>query len=48
MMGKTDKEVLANRPDRIIKKTKEKICIFTLVDVATYSVRNVIEKRLEK
>jgi hypothetical protein len=42
----TDREVLANRPDIIIKNMKDKICL--LIDVATPSDRNVIQKEFEK
>jgi len=41
----TDREVTANRPDIIIKNTKEKTC--TLVDVAIPSDRNVVQKEVE-
>jgi hypothetical protein len=41
----TDREVLANRPDIIIKN-KEKTCL--LIDVAIPSDRNVIQKEAEK
>jgi hypothetical protein len=41
-----DREVLANRPDIIIKNKKDKICL--LVDVAIPSDRNVIQKESEK
>jgi len=41
----TDREVTANRPDIIIKNTKEKSC--TLVDVAIPADRNV-QKEAEK
>jgi hypothetical protein len=44
----TDGEVLANRPDKIIKNMKDKICL--LIDVAIPSDRNAIqesEKKLE-
>jgi hypothetical protein len=42
----TDREVLANRPDLIIKNMKDKICL--LIDVAIPSDRNVIQKESEK
>jgi hypothetical protein len=42
----TDREVLANRPDIIIKNKKDKICL--LIDVAIPSDRNVIQKDSEK
>jgi hypothetical protein len=38
----TDREVLANRPDIIIKNMKD--TIFLLIDVAIPSDRNVIQK----
>jgi hypothetical protein len=38
----TDREVLANRPDIIIKNKEDKICL--LIDVAIPSDRNVIQK----
>jgi hypothetical protein len=41
----TDREVTANRPDIIIKNTKEKTC--TLIDVAIPADRNV-QKEAEK
>ena len=41
----TDREVTANRPDIIIKNTKEKTC--TLIDVAISADRNV-QKEAEK
>jgi hypothetical protein len=41
----TDKEVLANRPNIIIKNKEDKIC--ELTDVATPSDRNVIQKEAE-
>jgi hypothetical protein len=40
----TDREVTANRPDIIIKNTKEKTC--TLIDVAIPADRNVSNKLL--
>jgi hypothetical protein len=43
---KTDREVLTNRPDKIIKNKKDKI--FLLIDVAIPSDRNVIQKESEK
>ena len=42
----TDREVRANRPDIIIKNTKEKTC--TLIDVAIPAERNVVQKEVEK
>jgi hypothetical protein len=42
----TDREVLANRPDIIIKNMKDKICL--LLDVAIPSDRNIIKKESEK
>jgi hypothetical protein len=42
----TDREVLANRPDIIIKNKKDKICL--LIDVAIPSDRNAIQKESEK
>jgi hypothetical protein len=42
----TDREVLANRPDIIIKNKKDKMCL--LIDVAVPSDRNVIQKKSEK
>ena len=40
----TDREVTANRPDTIIKNTKEKTC--TLIDVTIPADRNVVQKVL--
>jgi hypothetical protein len=40
------REVLANRPNLIIKNKKDKICL--LIDVAIPSDRNVIQKESEK
>jgi hypothetical protein len=42
----TDREVLANRPDKIIKNMKDNIC--PLIDVAVPSDWNVIQKESEK
>jgi len=42
----TDREVTANRPDIIIKNTKEKTC--TLIDVAILADRKVVPKEAEK
>jgi hypothetical protein len=42
----TDRVVLANRPNIIIKNTKDKICF--LINVAIPWDRNVIEKESEK
>jgi len=41
----TDREVTANRPDKIIKN-KKKTC--TLIDVAIPADRNVVQKDAEK
>jgi hypothetical protein len=41
----TDREVLANRPDIIIKNKKDKICL--LINVAIPSDRNVVQKESE-
>jgi hypothetical protein len=42
----TDRKVLANRPDIIIKNMKDKI--FLLIDIAVPSDSNVIQKESEK
>jgi hypothetical protein len=42
----TDREVLANRPDIIVKNNKDKTCL--LIDVAIPSDKNVIQKGAEK
>jgi len=42
----TDREVTANRPDKIIKNKKEKTC--TMIDVAIPVDRNVVQKEAEK
>jgi hypothetical protein len=42
----TDREVLGNRPDIIIKNKKDKICL--LIDVAIPSDRNVVNKEAKK
>jgi hypothetical protein len=42
----TDREVLSNRPDIIIKNKKDKTCL--LIDVAVPSDKNVIQKEAEK
>jgi hypothetical protein len=42
----TDREVLANRPDIIVKNKKDKTCL--LIDVAIPSDKNVIQKEAEK
>jgi hypothetical protein len=42
----TDREVLANRPDIIIKNKKVKTCL--LIDVAIPSDKNIIQKEAEK
>ena len=44
--GHTEREVTADRPDIIIKNTKEKTC--TLIDVAIPADRNVVQKEAEK
>jgi hypothetical protein len=41
----TDREVLANRPEIIIKNKKDKTCLLT--DVAIPSDKNVIQKKLK-
>jgi hypothetical protein len=41
-----DREVLANRPDIIIKNKKDKTCL--LIDVVIPSDNNVIQKESEK
>jgi hypothetical protein len=41
----TDREVLANRPDIIVKTKKDKTCL--LIDVAIPSDKNVIQKEAE-
>jgi len=41
----TNREVLANRPDIIIKNKTDKICL--LIDVAIPSDRNVIQNEAE-
>jgi hypothetical protein len=41
----TEREVLANRPDIIVKNKKERIC--TLIDVSVPSDRNVTHKEVE-
>jgi hypothetical protein len=41
-----DREVLANRPDIIIKNMKDKV--YLLIDVAIPSDRNVIQKESKK
>ena len=41
-----DREVIANRPDIIIKNKKEKTC--KLIDVAIPADRNVVQKEAEK
>jgi hypothetical protein len=43
---KTDREVLANRPDIIVKNKKGRTCLLT--DVAIASDRNIIQKEAEK
>jgi hypothetical protein len=43
---KSDREVLANRPDIIIKNIKGKICL--LIDVTIPADRNKIQKESEK
>jgi len=42
----TEREVTANRPDIIIKNTKEKTC--TPIDVPIPADRNVVQKEAEK
>jgi hypothetical protein len=42
----TDREVLANRPDIIIKNKKDKTCL--LIDVSIPSDKNIIQKEDEK
>jgi hypothetical protein len=42
----TDRDVLANRPDIIIKNKKDKTCLS--IDVAIPSDKNVIQKEAEK
>jgi len=42
----TDREVTTNRPDKVIKKRKEKTC--TLIDLAIHADRNVVQKEVEK
>jgi hypothetical protein len=42
----TDREVLANRPDIIIKNKTDKTCLLT--DIAIPSDKNVIQKKAEK
>ena len=42
----TDREVIANRPDIIIRNKKEKTCI--LIDVAILADRNVMQKEAEE
>jgi len=42
----TDREVTANRPDKIIKKRKVKTC--TLIDVAITADRNVVQREAVK
>jgi hypothetical protein len=42
----TDKDVLANRPDIIIKNKKDKTCL--VIDVAIPSDKNVIQKEADK
>jgi len=42
----TEREVIANRPDIIIKNKKEKTC--TVIDVAIPADRNVVQKEAEK
>jgi hypothetical protein len=42
----TYREVLANRPNKIIKNKNDEICL--LIDVVITSDRNVIEKESEK
>jgi hypothetical protein len=42
----TDIEVLANRPDIIVKNKKDKTCL--LIDVTIPSDKNVTQKEAEK
>jgi hypothetical protein len=42
----TDREVLANRPDIMVRNKKDKTCL--LIDVAIPSDKNVIQKEAEK
>jgi len=42
----TDRNVAANRPDKIIKNKKEKTC--TVIDVAIPADRNFVQKEAEK
>jgi hypothetical protein len=42
----TDREILENRPDIIIKNKKDKTCL--LIDVVIPSDKNVIQKEAEK
>jgi hypothetical protein len=42
----TGREVTANRPDKITKNKKEKIC--TVIDVAIPADRNVVQKEAER
>jgi hypothetical protein len=42
----TGREVMANRPDILIKNKKEKTCI--LIDVALPADRNVVQMEVEK
>jgi hypothetical protein len=42
----TDREVLANRPDIIIKNKKDKTCL--MIDVAIPLDKNIIQKEAEK
>jgi hypothetical protein len=42
----TDRKVLPNRPDIIVKNKKDKTCL--LIDVAIPSDKNIIQKEAEK
>jgi hypothetical protein len=42
----TDREILANRPDIIVKNKKDITCL--LIEVAMPSGRNIIKKEVEK
>jgi hypothetical protein len=42
----TDREITANRPDKVIKNKEEKKC--TLIDVAVPAGKNVVQKEAEK
>jgi hypothetical protein len=42
----TDREVTANRPDKIIKNKTEETC--TMIDVAIPADRNVVQKKRKR